>query len=69
MLSLFKNLFGRRSHRFGGLGFGRRHNTFAQSMNRHRGGIGLGTLAAVAAPLLVRKLRSRRAMHAQGAAY
>jgi hypothetical protein len=65
MLNLFKNLFGGRRRRFGRFG---RSNNLARTFGRHRGGFGLGSLAAIAAPFLIRKLRSRRANH-YGPAY
>jgi hypothetical protein len=57
MLNLFRNLFGRRRRGFGRFG---RSNNLARTFGRHRGGFGLGSLAAIAAPFLIRKMRSRR---------
>jgi hypothetical protein len=54
MLSFIKNLFGQRQRS----GFFRRE---APMSNGRRGGIALGTLATIAAPFVIRKLRSRMA--------
>ena len=54
MLSFIKNLFGRRQQP----GFFGRN---AQRVNNHRGGVALGTLGAIAAPFVIRKLRARMA--------
>ncbi|HUS28797.1 MAG TPA: hypothetical protein VMZ53_09810 [Kofleriaceae bacterium] len=59
MLKLLANLFGRRSSRFNRFGFGRQ-----PLLTPRRGGIGLGTLAAVAAPYIIRKVMQRRALNA-----
>ena len=70
MLSLFRDLFGRRSRRFGRFGgLNRRSHALSRTMDRRRGGMTLGTLAALAAPFIIRKLRERRAMRAYGGAY
>jgi hypothetical protein len=58
MMSLLNNLFGRRHRRFGG--FGRR----SHHLDRRSGGMALGSIAALAAPFVIRKLRQRRAHHA-----
>ncbi len=59
MLSFIKNLFGRQQRGF----FGRN----AQRVNNHRGGVALGTLGAIAAPFVIRKLRARMAQRQQAA--
>jgi hypothetical protein len=64
MKSLFRNLFGSRRRGFNP--FHRRSRSFGSMANNHRGGMALGSLAALAAPFIVRKLRAR---HAQRAAY
>jgi len=68
MMSLFGNLFGRRSRygRFGG--FGRRSRGFGHGFGGRRG-MTLGGIAAIAAPFLIRKLRSRRAHPGTASAY
>jgi hypothetical protein len=58
MPSFLRNLFGRPS-RFSRFGFGRQ-----PYVTPRRGGIGLGALAALAAPFIIRKLRARRALNA-----
>jgi hypothetical protein len=55
MLSLFRNLFGRPS-RFRRFGFGR-----DPVVTPRRGGVALGSLAALAVPFIIRKLMARRA--------
>jgi hypothetical protein len=67
MMSLLNNLFGRRSRGFGR--FGRRHRGMAHNLGGRRGGMELGTIAAIAAPFIMRKMRSRHMQRAQGAAY
>jgi hypothetical protein len=52
MLHLLRNLFGQRRSRFG---FGRRDPV----VTPRRGGMALGTLAAIAAPFIIKKLRAR----------
>jgi hypothetical protein len=56
MLSILSRIFGRPSF-FNRLGLGR-----APLVTPKRGGIGLGTLAALAAPFVIRRLMARRAM-------
>jgi hypothetical protein len=63
MLNLLRNLFGRRQSRFGG--FGRRQNAL---VTPRRGGMALGTLASIAAPFIIRKMRARRAERTYGSA-
>jgi len=59
-MSLLGNLFGRRRTSFCDDLFARR-----QSMvTPRRAGMGLGTLAAIAAPFVLRRLRARRAQNA-----
>jgi hypothetical protein len=62
MMSFLRNLFGRRRSRF---------SNFRSSVLTPRGGgIGLGTLAALAAPFIIRRMRARRAEQSNyGAAY
>jgi hypothetical protein len=67
MMSLFSNLFGRRSRRRGL--FGRRSNNFGRTIGNHRRGLALGTLASIAAPFIVRKLMVRRQQRAYAPAY
>lgn len=38
-------------------------------LGRHRRGMGLGSILAIAAPFIMRKMSARRAQRAQGAAY
>jgi hypothetical protein len=64
MLSLLSNLFGRRSRGFNP--FARRQSGF-QRMSNHKGGItagALGSIAAVAVPFLVQRMRARHAQRA-----
>jgi hypothetical protein len=59
-MSLFRNLFGRRSRGFNPFArFSR--PSFPHNVNRRQGGMALGALTALAAPFIVRKLRARRA--------
>jgi hypothetical protein len=66
MLSFLRNLFGHRPTRF------ERFRTGAGSMmHGRRGGMALGTLATIAAPFIIRKLKGRMAQrqmqpHASG---
>lgn len=53
MMDLLRNLFGRRRSRFSRF---RRSN----ALTIRRGGIGLGALAMLAAPFVIRKVRARR---------
>jgi hypothetical protein len=55
MKTIFGNM-GRRNGLFGNL-FGRRRSAVTPA----RAGIGLGTLASIAAPFVIRKLMARRA--------
>lgn len=60
MLSILKNLFLRNHSRGTGLfGLGRRAPT--HGLTGRRGGMAFGTLAAIAAPFVLRKLQARRA--------
>lgn len=69
-MSFLENLFGRRSRGFGRFGrSGRRQNALTRTFGNRRGGMALGTLAAIAAPFIMRKLRHRRAEHAYSGAY
>jgi hypothetical protein len=68
MPSLFRNLFGRRSRSFNP--FRRKHSGLTRTLGNHRGGVALGTLATIAVPFIIRKLRERHAQRVQaGAAY
>jgi hypothetical protein len=64
MMSLFRNLFGSRRRGFNP--FQRRQRGFGPMINNHRGGTALASLAALAAPFIVRKLRARHAQRAYG---
>jgi hypothetical protein len=55
MMAMLRNLFGRPS-RFARFGIGRQ-----PLVTPRRGGIGLGALAALAAPFIIRRMRARRA--------
>ena len=60
MLTILKNLFLARQSRGTGLfGLGRRAP--ARGLTAGRGGMALGTLAAIAAPFVLRKIQARRA--------
>jgi hypothetical protein len=65
MMTLLRNLFGHRSRGFGPF----RRRSRGLELNRRNGGITLGTIAMLAAPFIVRKLKARRAQGAYGAAY
>jgi hypothetical protein len=63
MMSFLKNLFARRPSRF---------ERFRGGVNNHRGGVALGALASIAAPFVIKKVRTRMAQRQaqpQGAAY
>lgn len=62
MLSMLRNLFGSRSRGFNP--FGRRRHGIGRTINDHRGGAALGSIAALAVPFLVRHLRSRHSQRA-----
>ena len=66
MLSMLKNLFGHKSRGFGR--FGRRQSGIGRMFGNRRGGMALGSIAALAAPFVMRKLRSRRTQRANVAA-
>lgn len=66
MLSIFKNLFGHRSRGFGR--FGRRRSGLGRMVGNHRG-MALGSLAALAAPFIMRKLRARHSGRNVAAGY
>jgi len=57
-MSFLRNLFGRPS-RFSRFGFGRQ-----PYVTPRRGGIGLGALAMLAMPFVIRRLRARREINA-----
>lgn len=61
-MSFFNKLFGRRSRGFNP--FRSRSRRIADTLNAHRGGIALGTAAALAAPFVIRELIARRAARA-----
>jgi len=54
MFNFIRNMFDRRSNRFGL--FGNRRS----ALTPKRGGIALGTLASIAAPFIIRKVMARR---------
>ena len=61
-MKFFNNLFGGRNTGF----FGRRREP---AVTPRRGGMALGTLAAIAAPFLIKRWRANRAQNAQPSAY
>jgi hypothetical protein len=62
MLSTLTNLLlGRRRSGVAGLFDRRRHGGVANTMNNHRGASALGTIAALAAPFVIRRVMARRA--------
>ena len=66
MLSLLANLFlGRRRSGLAGLFDRRRHGGAVNTVKAHKGASALGTIATIAAPIVIRKLLERRnARHA-----
>lgn len=50
-------------------GFGGRTSALAHRVGAKRGGLALGSLAALAAPFIIRKLQSRRAQRPATAAF
>jgi hypothetical protein len=65
MLSILANLFlGRRRTGLAGLFARGRRGGVANAMNTHRGASALGTIATIAAPIVIRKLMDRRAQRA-----
>ena len=62
MLNLLANLFlGRRRPGIAGLFDRSRRGGVANAVNTHRGTSALGTIATIAAPIVIRKLMARRA--------
>jgi hypothetical protein len=65
MLNMLTNFFlGRRRTGLAGLFRRGRRGGVANTMKSHRGASALGTIATIAAPILIRKLMARRASHA-----
>ncbi|MDB4961951.1 MAG: hypothetical protein JWP01_1950 [Myxococcales bacterium] len=61
MLNTLANLFlGRRRSGLAGLFARRRRGGVANAVNTHRGASALGTIATIAAPIVIRKWMARR---------
>jgi hypothetical protein len=70
MLAFLRNLFGHRPSRFERFRTG--STSLAHRVGGRRGGIALGTLATIAAPFIIKKIRARMAQRqgaSQSAAY